>query len=201
MKRIAIFAPILLAMSAALAQGLAPKPLPSFKCHIPELEENISCSWTCRGRENGWTAYIDATGQQLVGDWECPNSQFGTPRYEPGICEGDFPAATCYPPGHPGPERRSSGKDPAADRGENALIAGTLAMTGVILAKTLLPELPEGASFRPHANVGFRNGTAYTVAGFTAEWEDWRVSVASSHHGAGWARPSGRLDYRVEWAF
>ena len=90
---------------------------------------------------------------------------------------------------------------PENKRGENALIAGAAALTGVILARTLLPELPEGASFRPHANVDFRNGAAFTAANVTAEWRNFRVSAGSSHNGAGWTRPSGRLDWRVEWAF
>ena len=88
-----------------------------------------------------------------------------------------------------------------SDGGKKALIAGGIAVAAVAFVKWLNPELPEGASFRPHANVGFRNGTAFTTAGLSAEWRNWRVSVASFHHGTGWARPSGRLDYRVEWAF
>ena len=116
------------------------------------------------------------------------------------LCNDAAPPVICVAPGDRN-EGGTSGISDDSDSTKKALIAGGIAVAAVAFVKWLNPELPEGASFRPHANVGFRNGLAYTTAGLTAGWENWRLSVASSHHGAGWARPSGRLDYRVEWAF
>ena len=90
---------------------------------------------------------------------------------------------------------------PKNDGNNKALIAGGIAIAAIAAWKFLAPELPDGAAFQPHANVGFRNGTAFTTAGLSAEWRNWHLSAGSSHDGRGWSRPSGRLDWRVEWAF
>ena len=90
---------------------------------------------------------------------------------------------------------------PKSDDSNKALIAGGIAIAAIAAWKFLAPELPDGASFRPHANVGFRKGTAFTTAGLSAEWRNWRLSAASAHNGRGWSRPLGHLDWRVQWEF
>ena len=82
-----------------------------------------------------------------------------------------------------------------------AVTAGIAAFATVKFLTWLTPVLPVGMSLHPRANVGFRNGTAFSTAGLSAEWRNWHLSAASSHRGKGWTRPSGRLDYRVEWEF
>ena len=153
----------------------------------------------CHNRDSTWCHRNGPPGYQLT----CPLQDTEDP--DRRLCAldemFDYEIHDCVPrtdnPGS-GSSSRSGGEN---KRGENALIAGAIALTGVILARTMLPELPDGAAFHPHANVDFRNGLAYTTAGLSAEWRNWSFQAGSSNSGLGWSRPWGRVDWRVEWAF
>ena len=164
----------------------------------PNSDVNNRCNPTfpepnCHNRDRPWCKANGPFGVSLscpVQDSEDPNDR---------ICALDEmhveETGECVPRVYPS----SSGGGTHSDK--KAAMAGIAAFSVAKFLQWLTPVLPAGVSLRPHANVDFRDGSAFTAANVTAEWRNFRVSAASAHNGYGWSRPSGRLDWRVEWAF
>ena len=82
-----------------------------------------------------------------------------------------------------------------------ALIAGGAVLAGIVLWNAFAPELPDGAEFRPSANVAYRDGFARPNFGLYAAYGDWSAVVSSSHAGQGWTKPYARIRWEWAWEF
>ena len=167
---------------------------------VKNLCGNILSPPDCHNHDYDWCATNGPFNVEL----SCPVQDSEDPDLR--ICGLDemyvYETHKCVPrTDNPGTESSSSSSDSGTHSDTKAATAGIVAFAAVKFLTWLTPTLPAGVSLRPHANVDFRNGTAFTAANVTAEWRNFRVSAASSHNGYGWSRPSGRLDWRVEWAF
>ena len=173
-------------------------------------EEHIACSATCGEGFDHWSAVPPGMDCPLASWGHC--TLFLSPKpmcYPPGTAPGEQTPDPPDPPEDPvdpgdGETASFSGGGDNLHRDQKALIAGGTAVLAAFFWRHYGPEWigrTGGVSVRPTTHVAYRDGFAMAQAGFTAEWEGWRLTAGSSHDGTGWSRPRGRLDWRWSWEF
>ena len=165
----------------------------------PVDRELRRCVPFCTGANSTWTI--------IPGSMDCPGSEIGTPGDSRGRCEELFNATPplCCPPGttcaRGTPETPSSSSSSGGgSSGKNkALIAGGVVVAAVALYNFVGPDLPNGLTLEPRANLVYRDGLPYTSAALSGEYGNWAFSASSANFGQGWSKPYAQV--RWAWVF
>ena len=167
-------------------------------CDIHRLQDPLRvCGAVCVGDDGSWTILPTDV-------MHCPGSEHGSPLDGKVRCEQLLNAnpPLCCPPGVPcvrgateAPATSSSG---GGSSGTNkALIAGGVVVAAVALYNFVDPDLPDGLTLEPTANLAYRDGLPYSSAALSGEFGNWAFSASSANFGQGWTKPYAR----VKWAW
>ena len=156
------------------------------------------CSAVCDGADRSWTVIPKGI--------DCPGSEFQTPGDSRGRCEALFAGMPplCCPPGVPcsrdAPAPTETSSSGGGSSGTNkALIAGGVVVAAVALYNFVDPDLPDGLTLEPTANLAYRDGLPYTSATLSGEYGNWAFSATSANFGQGWSKPYAQV--RWAWVF
>ena len=155
------------------------------------------CSAFCNDQGPGWTV--------IPPSLECPGSYLGSRDDSIGRCAAilNMTPPLCCPPGVPcvrgaTEDPSTSASSSGGSSGTNkALIAGGVVVAAVALYNFVDPDLPDGLTLEPTANLAYRDGLPYSSAALSGEYGNWAFSAASANFGQGWSKPYAR----VQWAW